>query len=443
MRVRWTTLLLALAAVGLAGGTLSSPSNARAQDAAVEGESSGTETPPSETEEAPPVATAADTETAAEAPPPPASSEETEVIAEPPTDAPAEAVVAEEAAAEEGSDWLDSFMIRVFADAFFAAHWTLPDPLGGDHSSQIGHRAYDVNGGLNLAFAGIDFRYGPDPIGITVDLRFGTAVPRLLGAFSGLPEGAQFFKQAFVSWRPVSELQIDLGEFDTIYGAEVSESWLNPNYTRGSLYNVVQPFYHTGLRVTYTASEWLTLTAIVVNGWNNILDNNDGKTGGIQARFTAGPATFALGYLAGPEQTADPMQDGDEDARIRHFVDAIASVDLGDLDLVSNADLWIEDVGADSPFVQWGVMVGARYSIIPELALAYRIEYLGVPDIAAEDGRDLMTNTFTVDVQPVEHLVIRLDSRLDIASSDRFVESDGDATEAAFSTVLGVVVHSD
>lgn len=342
-----------------------------------------------------------------------------------------------------GGDWLDSLTFRVFADAFFAAHWTLPSGFSGDHSAVLPHRAYDVNGGLNLAFAGLDLRYAPDPIGAAIDLRFGSAVPRLLGAFSGLPEGLQFVKQAYVSWRPDPMIQIDFGQFDTIYGAEVSESWLNPNYTRGALYNVVQPFYHGGFRVIVTPLEGLTLTGILVNGWNNVLDNNDGKTGGVMARYAVGPLSASIGYLVGPEKSPDDTTPGDEDARLRHFVDAVIGLDLGDFDLISNGDLVVEDIGNGDTFTLWGVMLGARYQLIDELALAARVEYIGLPDLPEDAGRDLWTTTFTLDVQPASQLIIRLDIRTDVASDDRFIDTDGDPTEVAFSAVLGVVVHSD
>lgn len=343
----------------------------------------------------------------------------------------------------DGGDWLDSLTFRVFADAFFAAHWTLPNGFSGDHSAVLPHRAYDVNGGLNLAFAGLDLRYTPDPIGAAIDLRFGSAVPRLLGAFSGLPEGLQFVKQAYVSWRPDPMIQIDFGQFDTIYGAEVSESWLNPNYTRGAVYNVVQPFYHGGFRVIVTPLEGLTLTGILVNGWNNVLDNNDGKTGGVMARYAVGPLSASIGYLVGPEKSPDDTTPGDEDARLRHFVDAVVGLDLGDFDLISNGDLVVEDIGNGATFTLWGVMLGARYQLIEELALAARVEYIGLPDLPEDAGRDLWTTTFTLDVQPASQLVIRLDIRTDVASDDRFIDTDGDPTEVAFSAVLGVVVHSD
>ncbi|AKF09756.1 porin [Sandaracinus amylolyticus] len=370
-------------------------------------------------------------------------------------------VVAEEeevAATEpeaEASSWTDNLSFRVFADAYVAAHWTLPNGFEGNQSAIIGHRAYDIYGGPSLAWAGLDLRYAPDPLGAAIDLRFGTAVPRLLGAFSGLPEGLQFLKQAYVSWRPIENFQIDFGQFDTIYGAEVSESWLNPNYSRGSLYNVVQPFYHMGFRASYAVIPELTLTAIAVNGWNNVSDNNDGKSVGIQGALTVGDFSVALGYLTGPEQSdcnAIPGPDdppiagcvtdedlGDHDGRFRHLVDLILRYSVGDLALVANGDVTIEDFGPAGYTTIAGGMIGAQYRFIPEFALALRGEVLYFEDT----DESLTTGTFTIEVAPDPHLVFRLDNRLDVSSYDQFVDNSGQPSELVFSSILGVVAHSD
>lgn len=376
-------------------------------------------------------------------------------VAAEPVAAPVEPVDAEVAEEASESSWLDNLSFRVFADAYVAAHWTLPNGFEGDQSGIIGHRAYDIYGGPSLAFAGLDLRYAPDPLGAAIDLRFGTAVPRLLGSFSGLPEGMQFLKQAYVSWRPVENFQIDFGQFDTIYGAEVSESWLNPNYSRGSLYNVVQPFYHMGFRASWAVIPELTLTAIAVNGWNNVSDNNDGKSAGIQASLALGDFSMAIGYMTGPEQLdcnavpgpdedpiagcATPDDVGGSDGRFRHLVDLILRYSVGDLALVANGDVTVEDFGSAGYTTIAGGMLGAQYRIIPELALALRGEVLYFEDT----DETLTTGTFTIDVQPDPHLVFRLDNRLDVSSYDQFVDNDGQASDIAFSTILGVVAHSD
>ncbi len=358
--------------------------------------------------------------------------------------------------AAEGHDWFDDLSIRVFVDAYVASHWTLPGGFQGDHSAQLPQRVYDIQGGPAVSLMALDVSYAPQPIGATLGIRFGTGEPRWLGAFSGLPQGLQFLHQAFVSWRPVTQFQIDFGEFTTPYGAELAETWLNVTYTLGALFNLVQPFYHGGFRAVWTPFDWISITGLAVNGYNNLVDNNDGKTGGLFVTLSFDPVLVSFGYLGGPEQSPAP---GGADGRMRHLVDATVQVQLDSLRLVLNGDYRTEDMGGSwttlfgptqtsapgTPQYQtlWGVSLGANYRILPEFGLGGRVEYVGQPDISVQNGRDLVTGTFTIDVLPVEHICIRLDNRIDWLSGPLFADHTGTgAMQFVASSILGVVVHS-
>ncbi len=326
-------------------------------------------------------------------------------------------------------EWLRGFSIMAFADAYAQGIWTLENPFGGDQSAILGHRAYDTDAGLTLSFLGIDVAYRYESVGAVLNVRFGSSVPRLLGY--GLPEGLNFMKQAYVFWRPLDNLQIDFGEFDTIYGAEVSESWRNHNYSRGSVYNVVQPFYHTGFRVVWNPLEQLTLTAIAVNGWNNVIDNNNGKTFGGQAVWSIDHLRISAGYLGGPE--------GDRDDLWRHLGDVIVTVSVDQLELIANGDYVAEDNGDGTFHQTWGAMLSGRVRFPPMFAMALRGEVIGDSNASGE----LYTGTFTLELTPVEHLVIRLYNRVDYATDTRFQDPQGQPSNTVVSTILGVVVHSD
>ncbi len=334
--------------------------------------------------------------------------------------------------AESGlPEWLRGLSVSAFADAYAQGVWTVAHPFSGDHSDVLAHRAFTTEAGLTLSFLGVDIAYRFESVGARLDIRLGTSVPRLLGPTSGLPDGMQFLKQAFVFWRPVEQLQIDFGQFDTIYGAEVADSWRNHTYSRGSLYNLVQPFYHTGLRVAWEPVESVTLTGIAVNGWNNVLDGNDGKTFGLQASWSSGGVGVAAGYLGGPEGTRDDLW--------RHFADLVVTLRVDQLELALNGDYVAEQV-EDGSFDQlWGVMLSGRLRVPPLFAVALRGEVIGDP----EAGAQLYTGTLTLELTPVEHLVIRLDNRVDAASDPRFQDNNGLPAHTVMSTILGVVVHSD
>lgn len=152
----------------------------------------------------------------------------------------------------------------------------------------------------------------------------------------------------------------------------------------------------------------------------------------MQAAITVDDFSMALGYLTGPERAGI-------DDRFRHLVDVIFRLHVGDLDLVANADFVAEDFGAEGYDLLAGAMLAGRLAIVREFAIALRGEILGDPD----DGSTLTTGTLTLEVVPDPHLIIRLDTRLDVASDPRFLDTSAQPSEHVVSSVLGVVVRSD
>ena len=94
----------------------------------------------------------------------------------------------------------------------------------------------------------------------------------------------QNIQQAYVSYlAPVGNgsLQVDFGKFVTPAGYEVIETKDNWNYSRGLLFALAIPYYHMGMRAAYSPNDKVTVTGFLFNGWNNVVDNNTGKTVGV------------------------------------------------------------------------------------------------------------------------------------------------------------------
>ena len=83
-------------------------------------------------------------------------------------------------------------------------------------------------------------------------------------------------------------------------GAEVIESKDNWNYSRGLLFNYAIPLNHFGVRAKYTFNSKFNLAGYFVNGFNNVVDNNTGKTYGVSAGWTPTKKnSLTLIYFAG------------------------------------------------------------------------------------------------------------------------------------------------
>ena len=127
-------------------------------------------------------------------------------------------------------------------------------------------------------------------------------------------------QQAFASYVvPVGKgLRIDAGKFVTPVGAEFIDGYdgYNDNFSRSLLFTWAIPFTHTGLRASYAFSDKIAATVMLVNGWDNVVDNNSAKSFGVSLALTPfGPLAIYLNYIGGPERDH-------QDTDFRHLVDA-------------------------------------------------------------------------------------------------------------------------
>jgi len=169
-------------------------------------------------------------------------------------------------------------------------HLNAPSVLAGNPNTGVsGLRAFDSpysQLGLNAVELILDKAPdgGNSRIGYHIAFGAGNAINVVGSTEPGGLGYLQYVKEAYGSYlAPVGKgLQIDFGKFVTQHGAEVIESKDNWNYSRSLLFTYAIPFYHFGLRAKYVFNDKYNFTAYLVNGWNNIVDNNTGKTVGLQ-----------------------------------------------------------------------------------------------------------------------------------------------------------------
>lgn len=159
---------------------------------------------------------------------------------------------------------------------------------------------------FSLNMAKLSLAHSPDPVGFQVDFGFGRAFDMVhAGEPSSAPSIFRNIEQAYVSLKPAQlhGLEADFGEFVTSAGAEVIESHSNWNYSRSLLFAWAIPYYHFGLRTSFPVGKHFTGGVQVVNGWNNIEDNNSGKTLGLTGAFSTTKFVWYNNYYTGPENT--------------------------------------------------------------------------------------------------------------------------------------------
>jgi hypothetical protein len=395
--------------------------------------------------------------------------------------------------------WYQTLQASAFIDSYFGFNLQTPKPQQGRNR----FRAYDTANGFSVAWAGLDLSYGDDTFAGTLNLRFGPSAKALAGADAD--SGLENVKQAYGSWTPGgagSLVTLDLGKFDTIYGAEVAESQLNHNYTWGLLYWLGQPAFHTGLRANFDLSDQFWITALLANGWNNSVDNNIGKSFGVQFNVAVPSGDDKLfdahlGYFTGPEnvdygvispycdaslgETFDPGERvcstalpdssvdlardaGDANSELRHLIDLVIGVNpTPSFGLLFNVDLGFDPVRQGpltSPVLAsfetqswWGASLSGRYQFNEQWAGALRGEVYSDPDARATAGDDpyivnveelmLYSLTLTVDVAPVPNLLLRWDNRLDLGSDAVFQRQVRTYETQQITSTVGLVVMTN
>jgi transposase InsO family protein len=399
--------------------------------------------------------------------------------APPPRSDPA-APVTSAAATPAAKPWWDSIKFEAFIDAYGSLNYNFPKPQANSNS----FRAFDNNNGFSLAWVGLDLTHEAQPVGGTLSLRFGPAAHLLAGGGAPGTDSTydlQNVRQAFATYKPWKRLSLDFGKFDTIVGAEVSDSHKNMNYTRGVLYWLAQPAVHTGLRASWQATDLLSVKLLAVNGWNRTIDNNTGKTIGAQVGLTPSNKVAAfLTYFGGPEQDeaiacsagfayraasrtcdvspgapATVHRNNGANKRWRHLLDLVVNVNPTEaLSIALNGDLGVEkiiDADGRDKTAQWmGASVASRYAFSEVFAAALRGEWYRDRDaitagVVDAQGRPvdltLRTGTLTLEVKPSPWMIVRLDNRIDSASRDVFRKAVNEGTSRTqVTSLLGVVL---
>ena len=233
--------------------------------------------------------------------------------------------------------------------------------------------------------------------------------------------------EAYAGFRPTRNTWLDLGIFASHIGFESAISKDNWTLTR-SIMAENTPYYASGARFTYETSPKVTLTALVLNGWQNIRENNRGKAVGTQVQWKPS-AKWLLNssIFVGNEQPQDSVR------RRRSFHDFYASyaatsrlslavvLDIGQQQAPGRAaDTW----HAGSAFV--------RYAFAGRWTAAARAEYYSAnhgviiiaPAPAAAAPNVLVRGaSLNLDYAPARQVLVRLEGRVLRAGQPLFADA--------------------
>ena len=181
--------------------------------------------------------------------------------------------------------------------------------------------------------------------------------------------------------------------------------------------------------MNYAATDKVSFMVGVVNGWNNVVENNTGKT--FMASVTLKPSpkfTFIENYIGGPETS------GTND-NARNLSDTVIQwVPGGKLSLMANLDFTSEGGQTSSGFAGY-----LKYQAGPKFAIVPRYEYLSDGGAAFGSGlkQNLQDFTVTLELKGADNFMWRIEYRGDYSDQDVFKTDTGSFKSSQQSLAFG------
>jgi Putative beta-barrel porin-2, OmpL-like. bbp2 len=182
-----------------------------------------------------------------------------------------------------------------FVDNYYAYDFGRPANFDRSFTTQAArHNEFNVN----LAY--IEAKVSGPRVRGRLALQAGTSVQSnyagepAIGAVSG-PSLSRFIQEAVAGYQISPSLWVDGGIFLSHIGMETFISRDNLTYTR-SLSADFTPYYESGVKLTWQATPKLTALFTVVNGWQNISENNQDKAVGTRLDYARSSSTTLSYY---------------------------------------------------------------------------------------------------------------------------------------------------
>jgi len=354
-----------------------------------------------------------------------------------------------DAKADEGG----KITITGLVDGYYQYSFNHPPKAPG--AVEVGGRAFDVkNDAFSFAVGEVNIHRDSSktfPIGLTFTGIVGKNADLIHFTEPGT-QTTRFVQQLFGTYATTGKMPItiDVGKFTTWTGYEVMESSSNDNYSRGLLFTYAIPLYHMGIRATTPLTPKLTGGLYLVNGWNNVEDDNGGKSYGASLNFTpTSTINFILNYIGGDE--GGPANKNGAFGGIGFPANIVLNTQL--LDVIGTWNITpkfklafnVDYASASKPGNgggNWnGEAVYGRYQFTPMNAFALRLEHFeDTAGLRTGTAQNLNGVTATLEHVWKSNLVTRLEFRHDHAGAAGFFPSGSGGSKDQDTLTLSQVV---
>lgn len=233
----------------------------------------------------------------------------------------------------------------------------------------------------------------------------------------------RFLQEASFSNRVTDEISYTVGVFPSHFGYESMIARDNLTLSRSFTADNT-PYYETGVSSTYTISEDLQVSLLLLNGWQRIIDINDDLSMGTALRWRADSSvTLSWNTYVGNDQPRDKPSL----ARFHNNVWCEWNP-TSDLKLVGLFDIGFQQKPTSGFSVQWYAGLVSRYNLCTSLRIAARLEHYADPDaiiVQPPVGYAFAATAGSVnaDYEITESILLRAECRR-IQYNDQFINAN-------------------
>lgn len=284
---------------------------------------------------------------------------------------------------------------------------------------------------FDLNLAAVDIVHDAKPAGFHVTIVAGSGTD-VVHASEPRRDVYRYIYQASVFYKASARLMFEGGIYPSHIGFESFYSKDNWNYTRGWL-GEFSPYYQAGVKVSYALSGRWSAQVHLLNGWQNIGENNDAKAIGTQIAFSSARLSAALNTFAGAELPND-------NKHLRTFGDFLATWNVSP---ASSIGLTIDRGRQELPVAaaNWfGAGGYLRRTFAERHAVALRVEHFRDPDNGISGTRQSLSGaTLTYEFRPAPDLILKCEARRDSSTAPVFARQTDSWTRNETLLVIGAV----
>jgi hypothetical protein len=316
-----------------------------------------------------------------------------------------------------------------YVDAYYGFNFNRPEDGNNPYFVSMSRHNEAT---INLAY--LDLKYTQDRLRARIAPGFGTymnanyaAEPGALKFLFEANAGVKLFKN--------KEIWVDFGVFGSPYTNETCVSRDHLMYTQ-SLAPEYVPYYLAGAKLSLPVNQKLNLYIYLLNGWQQIQDQNKGKSLGTQLEYKPNAKNLLNWntYIGDERSAAMP------DNRMRYFSDIFWTYNPdGKFTLSTCAYAGIQQrktIGQLSNHLWWQANIVARYKFSKNISLAGRFEYFDDQDAVQItninnplSGFRAMSGGLCFNLNLFNNAMFRLEGRQFYSLDDAFKNKNADPTK--------------